>query len=145
MPNKKLTQRQKKFADLYILYGNCMKASAEAGYSKAYQKNAYRLLQNKEIKKYLDKRMDEINDENIMKQTEVLSVLSDIARGNTTEEVVIILTNNGERKEQVVNKKVDIKDRLKALETLGKRYRLFVEDKHQTSKPPIIKGSEALE
>ena len=59
----KMTIKQKKFADEYIISGNATKAAIEAGYSKKYANtNASKLLQNTTIKEYVNKRLKEDNN-----------------------------------------------------------------------------------
>jgi len=64
MPSAKLTARQARFAELYVLYGNATQAAIEAGYSK---KTAYsqgqRLLKNVEIQKAIANKQAFIADE----------------------------------------------------------------------------------
>lgn len=125
MKERKLTPKQQKFADYYIETGNATEAAIKAGYSKKTarvigQEN----LQKPAIKSYIDKRMKELADKRIMGMQEALELLTSIARGEMTEEVIVTFAD-GYRK---VNKTPDIKERLKALEQLLKRFAVSESD-----------------
>ncbi|RVU70024.1 MULTISPECIES: terminase small subunit [Lactobacillus] len=81
---KKLTAKQKLFADNYIKTRNATQAALDAGYSK---KTAYSIgnanLDKLEIKAYIEKRMKKIEDHKIMDAKEALELLTAIARGET--------------------------------------------------------------
>ena len=115
------------FADEYIISLN-----ATQSYLKAYpnvtedtaRTNGCKLLANTNIKKYIDKRLASKEDERIMKQDEILMLLTAIARGEATEQT---LKGDGNGFQILVDKGVGAKDRLKALELLGKRYGTFAD------------------
>lgn len=126
----KLTVKQKKFADEYIISGNATKAAVAAGYSKKYANtNASKLLQNTTIKFYIEKRMEEINSEKIADQTEVLQYLSSIMRGEQKEQT---LRGMGEGYQEIDDIEVSAKDRIKAAELIGKRYALWTDKQEVT-------------
>lgn len=121
----KLTIKQKRFADEYIISGNAEEAAVIAGYSKKYARgNAYKLVANSGIKSYIDKRLKELDDKAIAKQEEVLKYLTSVMRGEQTEQV---LYGMGEGMQGKTLIEVGAKDRIKAAELLGKRYRLFTD------------------
>ena len=76
---KKITPKQKKFADFYIECGNATEAAKRAGYS---EKTAYsigqRLLKNVETSAYIAKRQQEIESERLctLKEIQELSARS---------------------------------------------------------------------
>lgn len=52
---EKLTERQRRFVDEYIITGNAMQSAIKAGYSKKYAKaNSYKLLDNSGIKESIE-------------------------------------------------------------------------------------------
>lgn len=117
---KKLTIKQKKFADEYIKTGNATQSAINAGYSENYAKaQSSKLLENVGIKSYIDERMKELEEEAIADQTEVLKFLTRIMRDEEKEEVLV---NIGNFEQEVQEVKVSAKDRIKAAELLGKRY-----------------------
>ena len=121
----KLNEKQKAFADYYIESLNAYESAKRAGYSEAYAKSqSYKLLENVGIKNYIEERMESKDNYRIASQDEILQILTDIARGITEEEVVQF-SQLGE--ELRTTRKPTIKDRMKASELLGKRYRLFVD------------------
>lgn len=125
----KLTLKQKKFADEYIISGNAYKSAIEAGYSESYAKgNVVKLLENVSVKAYIDKRLKELDDKAIAKQEEVLQYLTAVMRGQSKSAVVVIEgLGEGLSEARLINKTPDEKDRIKAAELLGKRYGAFTE------------------
>ena len=124
-----LTPKQKAFADYYIETGNATESAIRAGYSKNYANaQSYKLLENVGIKNYIEERIKEIEDKRIAKAEEVLEYLTRVIRGEETEQVVVTESVGDFMSEaRVVNKELSAKDRIKAAELLGKRYRLFTE------------------
>ncbi|MEG2538065.1 MAG: terminase small subunit [Clostridium sp.] len=144
----KLTPKQKAFADYYIELGNATEAAIKAGYSKktAAVIGAENLIKPN-IKSYIDQRIKELDDKAIARQEEVLKYLTKVMRGEESEEVVVT-ENIGDfmSEARIIKKQVGAKERNKAAELLGKRYRLFVDkveaDVNQTV---IFEGEEDLE
>lgn len=125
----KLTLKQKRFADEYIISGNAYRSAIEAGYSKSYAKgNVVKLLENVSVKAYIDKRLEEINSEKIADQTEVLQYLTSVMRG-TSQSAVVVIEGDGDgvSSARLMDKTPDEKEKLKAAELLGKRYGAFTE------------------
>lgn len=125
MATKKLTEKKKKFADYYIKTGNATESAKYAGYSeKTAYSSGQRLLKDVEVAKYVEEQMEQLKKETIADADEVLQLLTSIARGETSEENAFI-DKNGEP--VIVKTKVKEKERIKALELLGKRYKLYVD------------------
>lgn len=120
----KLTLKQKRFVDEYIISGNATEAAIIAGYSKKYANtNASKLLQNTTIKEHVNERLKYLEDKSIAKQEEVLKYLTAVMRGeNQSETVVIEAQENGTTRARRFGRLPEEKDRLKAAELLGKRY-----------------------
>lgn len=120
-----LTLKQKKFADEYIISGNATQSAIKAGYK---EKTAYKTgaenLRKPQIKNYIDERLKEIESEKIADQQEVLKYLSAVMRGEMTEQT---LKSVGESGQVITEIDVGAKDRIKAAELLGKRYRLWTD------------------
>lgn len=122
-----LKQEWQIFADEYIISLNATQA-----YRKAYPRANYntanveggKLLVKPSVKAYIDEQMAKKQDERIMKQDEILMLLTAIARGEQTEQT---LKGEGNGYQVLVDKDIGAKDRLKALELLGKRYGTFTE------------------
>ena len=86
------------------------------------------------IKNYIEERMESKDNYRIASQDEILQILTDIARGITEEEVVQF-SQLGE--ELRTTRKPTIKDRMKASELLGKRYRMWVDKAELEITEPI--------
>ena len=141
----KLNEKQKAFANYYIESLN-----ATESYAKAYEcsyntarTNGARLLANANIKNYIDEVMSAKDESRIASQDEILQILTDIARG-VTEEEVVQFSQLGE--ELRTTRKPTIKDRMKASELLGKRYRMWVDKvEANVNQQVIFEGEDMLE
>lgn len=123
--SRKLTVKQQKFADEYIISGNATQSAIKAGYSKNYTNtNANKLLQNTTIKSYIDERLEQLKKESIAEQDEVLQYLTSIMRGQEQEQT---LRGMGEGYQEIDNIDVSAKDRIKAAELIGKRYGIWTD------------------
>ena len=128
----KLTLKQKKFADEYIISGNATDAAIKAGYSK---KTANRIgpenLSKLVIKKYIEERLAELNSQKIADQEEILKYLTAVMRGETTEQTLIGM---GQGFQETTYMDVGAKDRIKAAELLGKRYSMWTDKQELTQR-----------
>ena len=143
----KLNIKQKAFADYFIETGNAYQSAIKAGYSENYAKgNVIKLLENESVKAYIDERMKQIESDRIAKAEEVLAFLSSSLRGEVLEEVVTTETVDGMIKPVILKKQLSAKDRIKAAELLGKRYKLFTEKvEANVSQQVIFEGENDLE
>lgn len=129
----KLTDKQRIFANEYLVDLNATRA-----YKKAYpgvrkdetaKAAGSRLLTNVNVKNYIDEQLKKIEDESIADAAEVMKYLTKVMRNELTEEVVVVEgEGEGCSSARVVKKDMSAKDRNKAAELLGKRYRLFTEN-----------------
>lgn len=123
----KLTAKQQRFVDEYLIDLNATQAAIRAGYAK---KTAYSIgeenLRKPEIKSRIETRMAEKEAALIADQDEVLKYLTSVMRGRSRASVVVV-ENIGDYMSQAreMEKSPDEKERLKAAELLGKRYGLF--------------------
>ena len=125
----KMTAKQRRFCDEYLIDLNATQAAIRAGYSR---KTAYAIgnenLMKPELKKYIDSRMAEKESELIADQDEVLKYLTSVMRGKSQAEVVVVEgTGEGCSEARTMQKAPDEKERLKAAELLGKRYGLYTD------------------
>ncbi len=126
-----LNQRQKLFADEYLISGIAYNAALKAGYSENYAKTrAHKLLENDRIKAYIEERLEELEKEKIAKQDEVMQVFTSILRQELTEEVVELNSMTGQFVK--TKKPPSIAEVIKAGSELMRRY-------------PTAKQSEKLE
>lgn len=137
---RKLTLKQQRFADEYIISGNAEESARKAGYSPSYVKgNAYKLVGNVGISSYIDERLAELNEKSIAKQDEVLQYLTSVMRGETMAEVLIVEgAGDGVSYAKRVMKAPDERERLRAAEQLGKRYGLFTDKQDITLNVPVV-------
>ena len=144
----KLTLKQQRFADEYIISGNATDAAIKAGYSK---KTANRIatenLSKLVIQTYIDEKLKELSDKKIADQHEVLAYLTSVLRGETQSEIVVVEgVGDGCSEARRLQKLPDEKERLKAAELLGKRMGLFKDKLDVTANVPvIISGGDELE
>lgn len=144
----KLTNRQKAFADYYIELGNATEAARRAGYKgKNINKIASENLAKLDIKQYIDERMAIIESERIAKAEEVLQYLTRVLRGEETEQVVVVESTGDFMSEaRLINKELSAKDKLRAAELLGKRYRLFVDKvEADVTQTVVFEGEDDLD
>ena len=125
-----MTPKQKMFCDEYLIDLNATQAAIRAGYSKkTAQQIGTENLAKPLIKEYIAARMAEKQAKLIADQDEVLQYLTDVLRGKTQSEVVVVENIGDFRSEaRTMQKAPDEKERLKAAELLGKRYSLFKEN-----------------
>lgn len=110
----KLTVKQRKFADEYMISGNATDAAIKAGYKK---KSAYSIagqnLKKHEIIQYITERQKKLESKKIAQQKEIFEYLSSVMRGEQTETV---MTADGP-----VETPVSVKDRINAAKELLRR------------------------
>lgn len=131
----KLTLKQKKFADEYIISGN-----ATESYKRVYSNvkedstasaGASRMLRNVKVKSYIEERLAELNSEKIADQEEILQYLTSVMRGEHREETLIGM---GQGFQETTYMDVGAKDRIKAAELLGKRYSMWTDKQELTQR-----------
>lgn len=129
----KMTPKQKRFCDEYLIDLNATQAAIRAGYSeKTARATGNENLTKPNIKAYIDQRMAEKESELIADQDEVLKYLTSVMRGKSQSEIVVV-ENIGDymSEARAMQKAPDEKERLKAAELLGKRYGLYTEKVEQ--------------
>ena len=126
----KMTLKQQRFADEYIITGNLYKSAVEAGYSEKYAKaQSHKLLENVGIKNYIDERLKVIESQKTATQQEIMEYLTSVMRGEKKEEILI---GKGMGFQEITKIDVSAKDRLKAADLLNKIH-LVREDKKENS------------
>jgi phage terminase small subunit len=146
----KLSDKQKLFADEWLIDMNATQAAIRAGYSaKTANEQGSRLLANVNVRAYLDQRMAEhsrrtgVNQERIIRELARIAFLdpTKLVNMDTAELVdeaaeddraaiasVKVKTMSGDV--EMIEREVKFGDKLKALELLGKRYGMWI-DKQQ--------------
>lgn len=129
-----MTEKQKLFCDEYLIDLNGTRA-----YRTVYKtiKNdnvagvrANKLLKQKDIAEYINKRLEEIHNENTANIQEVMEYLTSVMRGTSKANVLALA---GDGYQEVIAKSPDEKERLKAAELLGKRFGMFKDNIDITS------------
>ena len=138
-----MTEKQKIFADEYIICLNATRA-----YKKAYpnvkkdevaRANGSRLLTKANVKAYIDEQLEKLQSERVADQQEVMEYLTAVMRGKKTEPLLVL---DGEGKQKVVNAIPPVQARTKAAELLGKRYRLFTDKQEVEVQGTVVFANE---
>lgn len=123
MEHRKLTVKQRRFAQEYIKTGNATEAALRAGYSKSTAGAiGHENLKKPNIQAYLKKRMKEIEDESMADEIEVMQYLTRVLRGEELEQVAMWV---GGGMQELHDRPPEIKDRIKAAELIGRRFAMF--------------------
>lgn len=144
----KLTERQKKFCDYYIETGNATESAIKAGYSeKTAAVIGTENLIKPNIKTYINEKLAELQSARTASAKEVLEFLTESMRGEIREEVIVIEgVGDGCSEARIIRKQIGLKDRIKAAELLGKRYRLYTDKVEvEGSVPVMIVGEDNIE
>ena len=118
-----MTEKQKRFADEYLVDLNATQSAIRAGYSKKTARSmGQRLLTFVDIKLYIEERLKEVKNENIAEITEIMEYLTSVMRGEQKDQTLRMI---GDGIQEIQNIRVSSKDRIKSAELLGKRYGMF--------------------
>lgn len=121
-----MTPRQKKFCEYYIQSANAADAARKAGYSpKTADAIGRENLRKPTISAYIRERMDDQDKELIADANEVLRFYSRVMRGEVKDQFGL---------------DASLADRLKAGDSLMKRYAAGGSKKQETEDDPITKS-----
>ena len=141
----KLTAKQQRFCDEYLIDLNATQAAIRAGYSeKTAAVIATENLRKPNISEYIEKRMAEKEKELIADQDEVMKYLTAVMRRQLTDSIVVTLNRetskyvpdeNGTMRKQTVKEEIpqivkipaQLRDANKAAELLGKAYGIYTD------------------
>ena len=131
--DKKLTAKQQRFCDEYLIDLNATQAAIRAGYSeKTARQIGTENLSKPSIKEYIDGRMAEMEASLVADSKEVMRYLTSVLRGQSQSEIVVIEgTGEGCSDARLMMKAPDENQRLKAAELLGKAHMIFTEKVQQ--------------
>lgn len=119
----KLTPKQRRFVQEYLICLNATEAAKRAGYSENVASViGFENLKKPKIKQLIDETLESIATEKVASITEILEFLTSVMRGEHTEQTLRLV---GEGVQDISDIDVSAKERLKAAELLGKRYGLF--------------------
>ena len=140
---EKMTAKQRRFCDEYLIDLNATQAAIRAGYSrKTAGVIANENLNKPYIKEYIEMRLAEKEDALIAKQDEVMKYLSAVMRREHTEHIVVTTTeeksvylpdDEGRMRKHTTKKEVPqiveipakLSDANKAAELLGRAYSIY--------------------
>jgi len=155
----RMTEKQQRFCDEYLIDLNGTQAAIRAGYSKKTAAViATENLRKPNIQEYIEKRMAEKEESLIAKQNEVMKYLTSVMRRELKESIVVTLQNKTEKwvkdedtgklKKQTITEEspavveipAKLSDANKAAELLGKAYAMFTEkiDSEEKVKVTIV-------
>lgn len=133
---RKLTERQRRFCEEYLLDGNASQAAIRAGYSKrSATVVSTTLMKNPQVQAYLKELLEKLHSAKVADAQEVLEYLTSIMRGEQREQTLQLV---GDGMQDITSIDVAAKDRLKAAELLGKRYGIFKENVGVTMDAVVI-------
>lgn len=153
----KLTGKQEKFCQEYLIDANALQAAIRSGYSRQTALEACRWLTDDPekprsrykpaIAKRISEAMKEMQNKKIATAEEVVQYLTSVLRSETTAEVIVVEgIGEGCSTARRLLKAPDERERLKAAELLGKRYGIFSEKLNvETAIPIVITGADMLE
>jgi phage terminase small subunit len=136
----KLTKKQRRFADEYLIDTNATQAAIRAGYSeKTARSQGQRLLTNVDIKQYIEEQLEKIHNEKIADVKEVMIYLTSVLRGESKSEIVVIEgVGEGCSDARRMTKAPDERERLKAAELIGKRHGMFTDKLNLEGVVPVV-------
>ena len=170
-----MNERQKRFADEYLVDLNAEQAAIRAGYSERYARgNAHKLVANGCIGEYIKKRMKDRVERTEITQDMVLKELAIIAFSNAADYASVIekefpdgdgnsvkcrvvepvltedLTEEQKRALSVIKKgrdgfEVKPYDKVRALELLGKHLGMWTEKVEMDIAVPVFDGESDIE
>lgn len=145
-----LNIKQEAFCLHYAKTGNATESYKKAGYAakteNAIYANANRLLKNDKVQARLQELAEEIASDKIANVKEIQERLTSILRMETKEEVVVTeSTGDFSSEARIIEKKPNLKDVIKAGETLAKMQGGFDTKMHLDVVIPVFGGEEDLE
>ena len=145
-----LNVKQEAFCLHYAKTGNASEAYKIAGYTTKNERSIYsncnRLLKNDDIKARLAELAAELADEKVAGIREVQERLTSILRGELQEEQVVVEgCGDGVSEAKIIKRQPQLKDIIKAGETLAKMQGGFDNTVKVEMTVPVFGGEERLE
>lgn len=145
-----LNVKQEAFCLHYAKTGNATESYKQAGYDakteRAVYSNANRLLKNDKVQARLKELADEMASEKIAGIREIQERLTAILRGDLQEEQVVVEgCGDGISEATIIKRQPQLKDVIKAAETLGKMQGAFDTKSNINVIIPVFGGEDGLE
>ena len=144
----KLNPKQHRFVEEYLIDLNATQAAIRAGYSaKMARFIGAQNLTKLNIQAAINDTLNKMRDAALADAYEVEKYLTDVLRGKSQSEVVVVeFQGEGCSKARRMSKSPDEKERLKAAEILAKRHGLTdAKLTLQHLAPPVFSGENDLE
>ena len=120
----KLTPKQERFCEEYLVDLNATQAAIRAGYKNS--DIGRRLVTKSHVQKHIAELREKLTSEKIADVIEVMEYLTSVMRGNSESEIIVVEgRGEGCSSARHVVKRPDEKERLKAAELIGKRFGMF--------------------
>ncbi len=145
-----LNVKQEAFCLHYAKTGNATESYKQAGYTAktegALYASANRLLKNAKVAARLKELAEEMASEKIAGIREIQERLTSILRGELQEEQVVVEgCGDGVSEAKVIQRQPQLKDVIKAAETLGKMQGAFDTKTNINVVIPVFGGEDSLE
>ncbi len=145
-----LNVKQEAFCLHYAKTGNATESYKKAGYSAKTENALYsaanRLLKNVKVKARLAELAAELAEDKIASIAEIQRTLTSIMRGEVQEEQVVVEgCGDGVSEARIVKRQPQLKDRIKAGETLAKMQGGFDSKLQVEMMVPVFGGEGSLE
>lgn len=142
--------KHERFCVEYVKTANAADSYRKAGYkckdAACYSANARRLLQKDSIQARLAELHEEMASDKIANAAEVQERLTRILRMEETEDVVVVEgVDKGISEARIIPKRPQLKDVIKAGETLAKMQGAFDNSVNVNLSVPIFDGADDLE
>ena len=142
--NKHVNKRS--FLVLYTNFASISSMNRQLAYLQQLNRQ-HRLLvvffEDADLKAYIETELEKLHSAKIADAEEVMKYLTSVMRGEHTEEIPILC---GDGCQELTQKEVGAKERLKAAELIGKRYGMFTDKVGvERAVPVIITGDDQLE
>lgn len=141
-----MTEKQKRFADEYLIDLNATRAYKVAYPSikndETARVNGSRMLTNANVKSYIGERIAEMQSEKTATAQEVLEYLTKGIRFELNEEVVVVIDGSP----QIITRRISLRDSNKCAELLAKRHRLLIDKvEADINRTVVFEGENGLE
>ena len=139
----KLTAKQERFVQEYLIDLNATQAAIRAGYSrKTAGVIGVENLKKPYIREAIEEKLKQIDDEKTADTKEIREFWTRVMRGDEKETV---LKYDGEGHQVETEISVSMKDRMKASEMLGKSFAMFTDKVDLTATVPVFEGEDDLD
>lgn len=149
-----LNEKQKRFAEEYVMSLNATQAATRAGYSeKTAYSQGHRLLTNDEVSKYIQVLREELQEKTEITKEMIINEAAQIAFGNVskvarwTNNVITLIPSNelpdevkatiAEIKETKFGISIKQYDKLRALDLISKILGFYEDGKDKGEAPPL--------